>query len=311
MRSDLHDLTRSLGEVMTARVLAMVMCSFALATAGTVTKPSGWTSDSKTSLSLSQQLGAVPHFGGLASIVTVEAFRTTGGVLYTTRVIANVKPEQRDAAASAELDDLRASLRRGSNVEPTTWKREAIAGRLEATLAWNDANTVTESRMLVVADEQHVIAVSGECVLAPDAPAEVGAACRAALATLDPELPAEKRVALTLAPEAAPPPPPASSTTRAPSMSEAGERPVLQPVQVAPASSSTPDRRPMYVGGGLVVLALVFWWNRRRREKIEREYEDRAAPTRRRDADDDDDDDDLHAAANEVGSKNDDTQGKS
>ena len=307
MRRDVLDLTRSLGEVMTARVLAILMCSFALATAGTVTKPNGWTADTKTALSLSQQLGNVPHFGGLASIVTVEAFRTTGGVLYTTRVLANVQPEQRDAAASAELDDLRASLRRGSNVGPTTWKREAVAGRLEGTLAWNDANAVTESRMLVVADEQHVIAVSGECVLAPDAPAEVATACRAALATLDPELAAEKRVALTLAPEAAPPPPPptATTTTRAPSMTEAGERPVLQPMQVAPAAPSTPDRRPIYVGGGLVVLAVVFWWNRKRREKLEREYEDRAAPSRRRDADDDD----LHAAASD--SKNDDTQDKS
>ena len=289
---------------MIARVLAMLVMSSAVAAAGTVVAPKGWTGDSKTALSLSQQLGNVPHFGGLASIVTVEAYQTTGGVLYSTRVIANAPPAGRDAAASAELDDLRASLRRGSNVEPTTWKREAIAGRLEATLAWRDANTISESRMIVVADDQKLIAISGECVLAPDAAAEVATACRAALATLDPELPDAKRVSLALAAETVPPPP-APTTTRAPSMTEAGERPVLQPIQVAPASSSTPDRRPIYVGGGIVVLALVFWWNRRRREQLEREYEDRAAPTRRRDADDDD----LHAAASDV--KNDDTQGKS
>jgi hypothetical protein len=289
------------------RCALLCLLATGIANASTVKAPKGWTADTQTALSLSQQLGAVPHFGGLASIVTVEAYSAKGAVLYATRVMANVKPEQRDVAASAELDDLRASLRRQSTVAPTTWKREAIDGRLEATLAWREA-TANESRMIVVADAQHVVAVSGECVLAADVTDEVASACRAALATLDPDVPAAQRVALTLAAETAPPPPmpaPGSGASRAPSLGEAsGDRPALAPIQITPQASER-DRRPIYVGGGLVVLALVFWWNRKRREKLEQEYEDRVAPAPARERSADADADDLHAAAT------DDTQDKS
>jgi hypothetical protein len=278
------------------RVMIVLASLAGVAHAGSAKPPPGWQGDPELAVKLSRELGEVRHFGGLPAIVTTEVYRSPedrAGVLYVTRLVANVTPERRDVAASAQLDELRRSEGR-----KLAWTRRALDDRqLEAALTWRDPSSgvVTESRMLVAADAQHLVSVTGECVLAPDAPEAVGTACRAALATLDPMIEPAARIDLRLLPESAPPagvsvPDPATTLEPPPDRT----RPAFEPITV-PATREA-DRRPIYVGFGLVVLAAVFWWNRRRRERFEREHEgDRPGRRPRRDADADADD--LRAAA--------------
>jgi hypothetical protein len=264
----------------------------ASALADTAVKPAGWIDDADKAVALTKQLGSVPHFGGAQAVVTTHAYRAPSGgaALYVTRAIANVvgSAEQRARAAAAELDELRAAVRRHSEQMPQRATRRSLDDRaLEAQLAWAGTDLDIESRMVIAADDQRMVAASGECVLAKGVAAEVADACRRALATLDPDVPAASRVALALAPE------PARSTSTlppAPSMTDGGEA-KFPPMRVE-AKAET-DRRPVYVGAGLVLLAALFWWNRRRREQLENEHAPRATPARAADADADA----LHAAA--------------
>jgi hypothetical protein len=173
---------------------------------------------------------------------------------------------------------------------------------LEMRRSWRDSSTniVTTARMIVAADDKQAVAVTGECVLAGDAPADVVTACKAALASLDPEIPVDTRVVLHLVAAAgsAQPatPPPTATKPAGPTLGQGSERLMMPPMAVAPHKDERePDRRPIYVGLGLVVLALIFWWNRKNREKLERAYEDRADQAK--DDDGDGDANDLHAAA--------------
>lgn len=269
------------------------------AQAATVTEPAGWKLDASRSASLTRTLGELSHFGGLPSVATAYVYTApTGGALYVTRVTANASEAARDAAASAQLDELVAAVRR-QGATPDTWDRRALDGKLlESRIAWRDARAglATEGRTIVAGDLAHLVAVSGECVLAADAPADVATACKAALATLDTGIDAAARVELKLAAET---PPVKLPATTAPSMSAPamnapiGQGTGFEPIEIPPAKAE-PDRRPIYVGAGLIVLALVFWWNRKQREQVEREHGE--TPPRRRRARDADAED-LHAAA--------------
>lgn len=291
------------------------------AEAAPVIPPKLWAPDASSAVSLSQTLGNVPHFGGVRSVVTAEVYRApSGGSLVVTRAAANVTAEQRDAAATAELDELRATLRRqGAGAKPESWAQRANPDTklLEAALAWRDltAGLAISSRAVIAGDGQQLVAVSGECVLSVDAPAEITSACLAALATLDPGIAPAARITLAIVGESATAgaeaggsqaisetavPRDGSRLAGSPSMQapllEDGSRPALQPMPIPP--EHTQDRRPIYVGGGLVVFAALFWWNRKRRERFEREDEDKKrGDTRRASGGGDADGDDLHAAA--------------
>jgi len=294
-----------------------ITCALAgSATAGTVTPPAGWASDPAAAVSLSKKVVDLPRFGGLRAIVTTEVFRTTGCSLFVTRAsasVANLDGPSIDRAANSEANE----LMRGGQQPKSTKKLDELQRAIEATLSWRDDATGVNahSRIVVVADSQHIVSVTGECVSGADASKPVETACIAALATLDPGIVKTSRLVLRLpdqpAGSAAREPTPATGSGMqlgGPSLVDSGERPSLPPMQIAPEPRE-PDRRPVYVGLGLVVLAVLFWWNRKNREKLEREYEHRlgdkpassdeaasekpAKPKKSRDGDADD----LHAAA--------------
>src|SRR5205814_8226367 len=103
--------------------------------------------------------------------------------------------------------------------------------------------------------------------------------CSAALATLDPGIPVDKRVDAVLAPAGTPPPQApdrgAGSNTLS-TMSGIGEgtHTPLPPMTVTPTEKPAPDRRPVYVGLGIVLLAAAFWWNQRRRAQFEKDSDE-------------------------------------
>jgi hypothetical protein len=221
--------------------------------------------------------------------------------LYVTRVERAATPERSGAIAVEELDELAAALRRqgpGAKTLASAQRVNPAARQLEGALSWVDASVdlADSSRVVVAADPQRVVAITGQCLIRTDAPAELARACEAALATLDPGVPPAARVPLAIAereqpaPAPADPPPPAAGPAPeqpAPAqLRDASRIEMPQPPPQPPQRSS--DRRPIYVGLGLVVLALLFWWNRSRRERFEAEDER------------DDDGDDLHAAADEA-----------
>ncbi len=279
----------------------------ATAHADSIKAPAGWTPDPGASVSLTKKTGDMPHFGGLRAIVTTEVYRPpAGGSLFVTRLSANVKAEDKDRAATAELVELDASMRRaGATVQPGQNAVDAAAKQLVASRQWSTSGIATHARIVIAADAQVIVAVMGECVLAGDAPPDVVNACRTALTTLDPGIAAASRVPLaidaaTLDAAGKPAPVPATgSGASGPSLVESGERPSLPPMTI-PQETREPDRRPIYVGLGLIVLAVVFYWNRKNREKLEREYEKRTPDKPEKPPEPktgDRDADDLHAAA--------------
>jgi hypothetical protein len=295
------------------RAFVILMMLAGAARAGTITPPAGWTSDPETAVRLDKHLD---HFGGLPTQATFEVYRpaTAGAVLYVTFAQAAVAAAKRDAAASAELEELRAEVKRhggDAKVESSSQAVDPAKQQIEGVLRWRDAamGLVVSTRIVMAADAQRVLAVRGECMLAADAPAALVKACEDALATLDVGL-ATGRVALAItateAPAATAAEPPASGSNGPPAARlDDGSRAVLPPIPVAPKARET-DRRPIYVGGGLIVLAAAFWWNRRRREKFERdEKQERGVP-----ADDDGDGEDLHEAAADAPPEAEATDGK-
>lgn len=305
------------GQVRRLVVLWIVASFGGLANAGPVKPPPGWTADAKAAVSLSQQLGAVPHFGGLQSIVTTEVYRpAVGGSLFVTRIAANVKAEDRNRAATSELGEIDSGMiRAGGSARPESGQSMEVpeAKQLIASRTWVDASTgvKTSARIIVAANDQQLVAVMGECVFSGDASGEVVAPCKTALDSLDPEIAPATRVPLMIdtATSVANSKRSAPDGTAGPSLIDSGERPSLPPMQI-PQEQREPDRRPIYVGLGLIVLAAIFYWNRKNREKLEREYEKRTAdkpesPPPPEPARDDRDADDLHAAAADDGTKED------
>lgn len=289
------------------RVLLVLVIGGA-AHADVVKAPAGWTADQQAAISMAKQIGPLSHFGGSPSLVTSTVYRApAGGSLFITK-LGTQKLDERDRAATAELLEIDASMKRSPTAKSEADARAVDNGQLVASRRWIDTSTgvVTDGRIVIAGDAQQLLAVMGECVLAGDAPADVVTACKAALASIDPGIPAAARVPLaihapTVEGAAKPPPAPAGSASSGPSLVDSGERPSLPPMQI-PQEQKEPDRRPIYVGIGLIFLAVVFYFNRKNREKLEREYEkrtgDKPAPDAKP-AKSDRDADDIHAAADD------------
>jgi hypothetical protein len=287
-----------------------VLLVAAIAEASPAKPPIGWTTDPAASVSMSKRLGEVAHFGGLSTSPITEVYRSPqpGGSLFVTRVFAATKPEERNRAATIELAEIDAAMKRAGADAVSDFSLTRVIPDLrllEARINWANLSTgiKTYSRMVIAGDDKQVVAVTGECVLAGTAAADLVTACTAALASLDPEIPAGSRVVLNIVDTkitAAPPTQtPPTSGSAAPAMLEGGH-PALPPMSI-PQEERTPDRRPIYVGFGLVVLALIFYWNRKNREKLERAYETEGTQTPKPEKPRDRDADDLHAAASDEG----------
>jgi hypothetical protein len=322
------------------RVLLAILLVPAIASGRPVAPPAGWTTDPSAAISMSKRLADLEHFGGLRSLVTTEVYRAPGASLFVTRAsasVAGLDEANRNKAATTEANELLlAPLRGGAKLpgmaEPARpMIQTQTAGEIkappaiEAATRWVDPETkiITSTRIVIATDPQHVVAVTGECVLAPDVAKDIDAACTAALATLDPEILVTSRLPLAIVEKAGPVTPPSqgsaagppsatgsgrvvaessgSVTLGGPSLVESGERPSLPPIQIKPEKAE-PDRRPVYVGLGLVMLAIIFYFNRKNREKLERDYENRTAGAPKPESKPkapDHDADDLHAAAAE------------
>lgn len=269
----------------------LLVAMLAALTGGDFAKaPAGWTSDVEGATALTEKTNKLSHFGDnaptLASAQIYTAPDGPGG-FYVIGVAAKLT-EHRDAAARVAYDSFLGAPQRAQLTDSGSGSGTVVsikqsggsvndkAKQIEATLQWQDttAGTITNARLVIAADAENLIAVTGECVLSAEStPASVDA-CAKALATLDAGIALDKRVVLSLATEGTEPPPgPARPTTMttmsAPTMSAGGRTP-MPPITLPPAEPKrTVDRRPVYVGAGLVVLAGLFWWNRRRRERLE------------------------------------------
>ena len=241
-----------------------------------VKAPPTWREDKTAGTQLAAKTEADLKARGASAAATAQVFvAPDDSVLYVTLVARKV-PSERDATAREIVDGFLGAPRRAQltstkvSIAGSGSKLDTGAKQIEATLQWqdDDAGSLTHARLLVTGDAEHLISITGECFLRPTTPAEIRDACIAALATLDTEVPADKRAALALAPEGTEPERPVAP---GPSMSDVPHTPVGPiAVQGAPPKR-TVDRRPVYVGAGLVVLAGLFWWNRRRRERLEAE----------------------------------------
>jgi hypothetical protein len=261
------------------KALLVVALLGGIASAETVKAPAGWTLDEAQSRALGATLKQVPHFGLAApALANVDVYVAPkpGVVLTVSLVVASAKTEL-DAAARVAVDELHAASQRaalaGSGISEDGWqeKVDTAAKQIEATLAWRDtgAKASSTARLLVVAEPEHIVSITGECFASDDADAKLVGDCKAALATLDPGIAADKRLPIGLAPTGArpsPPPDPVVGSGREPARLDDGSRAPLPPMTL-PAEKRATDRRPVYVGLGLVGLAAVFWWNRRRRAR--------------------------------------------
>jgi hypothetical protein len=251
----------------------------------TIKAPAGWTIDLETSQRLTRDLNGFGHFGFPAgskiAVANVDLYvAPKPGVTLTVTLVAGAVTDQREAAARAAIDEVHEATQRaaivGTGIVEQGWqeKTDAAAKQVEATLTWRDTkeHTTSQSRLLVVADATQIMSLHAECYAADDADPKLVADCKKALATLDPGIDADKRLALALPPTGTrptPPEPPASVGSGVePARMTDGTRAPLPPMPVAQEQRAA-DRRPVYVGLGLVIFAAVFWWNRRRRSRRE------------------------------------------
>ncbi|MEO8553429.1 MAG: hypothetical protein ABI678_25825 [Kofleriaceae bacterium] len=266
------------------KALAIVMTLSGLAAAGTVvTPPPGWAATDAPELA--RTAGELAHFGTYAA-ATIGAAQLgpatdVGVTLFATKVALKLAADP--AAVRAEVDTFHGAAQRaqlsGSTVVEQGWqeKTDDAAKQVEATLAFHDTtNKITStSRLVIVATADQLIAVSGECLARDDAQAEALAACKTALATLDPGLRpgAAARQPIALAPSGTPAPVHDEPAHNGPTISE-GPRQPLPPMVIHPDVQPNVDRRPVFVGMGIVLLAAVFWWNMKRRARLEDEDQD-------------------------------------
>jgi hypothetical protein len=263
------------------RALAIV-----LLLAGFIAKPSGWREDVDAANALAAKANAMPHFGGAPAVATTQVHLPPDGpgALYVTAIAGKVS-ENLDAAARVAVDAFLGAPKRAQltsatiSIDRTASRVDAARKQIEATLEWHETGaSTTHARLVIAADGTNLIAVTGECLFGTDTTPAAREACDQALATLDPGIAADKRVALSLAPEGSEPPPASANTgsntgsssgsSSAPTMSD-GSRTPMPPITLPHEPERTVDRRPVYVGAGIVVLAGLFWWNRRRREAAE------------------------------------------
>lgn len=255
----------------------------------TIEPPAGWRLDATQSEALGAKLKAVSHFGlahGAGDTVIANAdvyVAPAPGVVLSVILVGTTAKTEREAAARTAVDELHAASQRaglaGSQIVEEGWqeKVDPQAKQIEATLAWRDttAKTSSTARLVIVADDAHMTSLTGECFAADDADAAQVAACKQALATLDPGIAPARRVALALAPTGTRPTPAAGEPTgHEPARMSDGSRAPLPPMTI-PQEPRTTDRRPVYVGIGLVAVAVVFWWNRRRRARREEQSDER------------------------------------
>lgn len=286
-----------------------------------VTPPAGWQQDRELAARMTPALGT--EFAGLAGVEVVFAvYRAPapGAVLYVTHATAKDPGDaaRRDAVIANELEALAVAFRgqgTTAKLELSNKQADSAKRQLEAALRYRDdsAQLVKSSRTLVVGDGAKLVSVTGDCMIAADAAPALLTACEGALATLDPGIATDKRIALSITDAGASTAAGATSgaadatgagpstaiptgpgPTGEPARLDDGSRAVLPPIAVAPAKRET-DMRPVYVGLGLIVLAALFLWNRKRRERFDRE--DRGDGAGRRDERRDEDADDLHSAA--------------
>lgn len=232
-----------------------------------VTPPAGWQADVAQATQLAEKANAVSHYGAERSLAAAEVYTpsTPGAALFVTAIAAKVSTN-REVAARMAVDELHGTTQRaalaGTGIVEDGWQErvDAAARQIEATLQWRDstAGTITKARLLVAADGENLVAVTGECVASDEAKLEV---CEAALATLDPGIALDKRVALALAPAGTQVERPTPST-----MSSAPRAP-MPPITLPTRETRKTDRRPVYVGAGLVLLAVAFWWNQKRKRQ--------------------------------------------
>ena len=249
-----------------------------------VTPPAGWKQDPAQATALAAKANEVSHFGGLRSLATSDVYVAPegGAALIVTAVAGKVTPADRDAAARFAVDELndatsRASLAgsgaSGVTVDASGAKAVAAEKAVRGELQWTDKSTGTQTNavIVVVADDENIVAITGECV------GQTGAmpvACIGALATLNPGIPVEKRQPIGLAAPGTPVTSPAPIQPRAqqPTMTDGTHTPL--PPMTVPTEKPAKDLRPVYVGLGIVLLAAAFWWNQRRRAKFEKDSDD-------------------------------------
>ena len=268
------------------RALAIVMLLAGVAHADTpplVTAPAGWKQDPAQATALAAKANEVTHFGGLRSLATSDVYVAPegGAALIVTAVAGKVTPADRDAAARFAIDELNDATKRaalaGSGASGVTVEASAskVVGEQKAVrgdLQWTDksAGTQTNAVILVVADDENIVAITGECVGQIGA---VPAACIGALATLNPGIPLDKRQPTGLAaPGTLVTAPMPSQPTVQSTMTDGTHTPL--PPMTVPTEKPATDRRPVYVGLGIVLLAAAFWWNQRRRAKFEKDSDD-------------------------------------
>jgi hypothetical protein len=274
---------------MRALAIALVLASGGIASADAplVTAPAGWKQDQQRATQLAAKANDVTHFGGLRSVATADVYVAPegGAALIVTAVAGKVVPADRDAAARFAVDELldatsRATLAgSGIAVDSSSSRVDADQKLVRGDLQWTDksAGTQTNSLIEVVADDENVVAITGECVVGA-VDVKIAAACRAALATLDPGIPLAKRQPIGLAaPGTAltqPAPPAPSHSMGGHSTISDGTHTPLPPMPGVPTEKPAKDLRPVYVGLGIVLLAAAFWWNQRRRARFEKDSDD-------------------------------------
>lgn len=260
-----------------ALLIVMVLSSVAMA-APVVTPPAGWIG--KESMDLAKSTGEIGHFGAhaQAKIGAAEIKPPTdlGVTLFATRAAMTIANDP--AAVRAEIDTFHGASQRaqltGSVIQEQGWSEKADDKQVEANLAFHDTTNhiASTSRMLVVATADQLIEVTGECLARDDADAAALAACKAALATLDPG--ADARVPIALAPAGTTPPERDEPTHSGPVLSV--PRTPLPPMVIRPDTQPDVDRRPVFIGAGIVLLAIVFWWNMKRRAQLEEDEDDQS-----------------------------------
>jgi hypothetical protein len=258
-----------------------------------VRAPAGWRADAERAAEVTAAAGK--HDG----VVAIEAYVPDGGgrgaALFVTRVTT---PGVHDA--SGAVDDFHAVVRR-DRLTSTTVVEDSFRSHVDgavtvAELASHDPaiHLARASRLVARVDADRLVAVTGECLLRDDLAPDVAAACKAALATLEPgagaasppgPLPAAATAPDSVAPSSAPP-----AVMRP--LDPAKDAPMMPPVEVATPESS--ERwRPLVFGAGLVLLAGLFLANRRRRQDLATQATEPPEGTTERD----DDADALRAAA--------------
>ena len=279
-------------------MLAVLLASSGVAAASPtpmVRAPDGWVADAEQASAVAKSVTSARPFTDPEATVAAEVYAAPGGArvsLVVSRATSRNPKLVRPNASQGAIEDLhgivaRARLSGGKPVEDA-WTAGELAAevQLQGTLAWHDpaAGTREDAQIVIAQDAASLVAVTGECVAAADASAALVAACKAALATLDPGVLKATRIPIP-APQsgptagsaglASPPPPlvdePGSGALGKHGMTQMSDGSHISLPPMAIPQDSSGDRRPVYVGAGIAILAAAVYWNRRNRERFEPE----------------------------------------